>query len=79
MAISPHDRPAHPKKNWAPLFHVATKKVRRELTEAYRWFVGAYREATEKLRQGDLSAAFPPGSFIPSLAMTDWRKARAPS
>lgn len=79
MAVSPHDRPAHPKKSWAALFHVATKTVRRELTEAYHWFVAAYREAAEKLRLGDLSAAFPPGSFIPTLAMIDWRKARAPS
>ena len=79
LAVSPHDRPAHPKKSWAPLFHVAAKTVRRELMEAYRWFVAAYWEAAEKLRKGDLSAAFPPGSFIPSLAMIDWRKARAPA
>ncbi len=40
-------------------------------TEAYHGFVAAYREVAEKLRLGDRSAAFPPGSFIPSLAMID--------
>jgi len=77
-AISAHHRPTAPKKSWAPLFHAATKAARRELIEAYRWFVVAYWEAVEKLRAGDLSVVFPPGSFIPSLAMIDWRKARAP-
>ena len=80
-AISAHHRPTAPKKSWAPLFHVASKAAKRELTEAYRWFVAAYRDATKKLRQGALSAAFPPGSFVPSLAMIDWRysgQARAP-
>jgi REP element-mobilizing transposase RayT len=80
-AVSPHGRPIAPKKSWAPLFHAATKAARRELREAYGWFVAAYREAADKLRRGDLSATFPPGSFIPSLAMIDWRysgQARAP-
>ncbi|MEE8367853.1 MAG: transposase [Thermoanaerobaculia bacterium] len=80
-AISAHQRPTAPKKSWAPLVHAATTKVRKEFREAYGWFVAAYREAAEKLRQGDLSAAFPAGSFIPSLAMIDWRysgQARAP-
>jgi len=35
--------------------------------EAYRWFVGAYREAAEKLRQGDFRVGFPAGSFPPRL------------
>ena len=81
LAISPHERPSLPKNSWAPLFHAASKKARRELRDAYGWFVAAYREAVEKLREGDLSANFPPGSFIPSLAMIDWRysgQARAP-
>ncbi len=81
MAISPHQRPEKSKKSWAPLVHAASKAVRKEFRDAYGWFVAAYREAADKLRQGDLSAAFPPGSFIPALAMIDWRysgQARAP-
>jgi hypothetical protein len=37
------------------------------LWEAYAFFVAAFREAAEKLRGGDRSAEFPPGSFPPRL------------
>jgi REP element-mobilizing transposase RayT len=63
----PHDRPKHSKKSPAPLFHAASAAVRRELWEAYRWFVAAFRDAAEKLRSGDRNAAFPIGSFPPAL------------
>jgi hypothetical protein len=36
------------------------RKIRKELWEAYDWFVAAYREAADKLRKGDRNAAFPP-------------------
>src|SRR5215218_5306211 len=42
----------------APLFHTVSSKVRRELWEAYAWFVAAFRDAAEKLRAGDRHAAF---------------------
>jgi len=41
--------------------------VRRELYEAFGWFVAAYREAAEKLRNGDRTVTFPLGSFPPAL------------
>jgi hypothetical protein len=63
----PHDRPKHSKKSPAPLFHAASAAVRRELWEAYRWFVAAFRDAADKLRAGDRNAAFPAGSFPPAL------------
>jgi hypothetical protein len=63
----PHDRPKRPKRSPAPLFHAMSEKVRRELWEAYRWFVAAFRDASEKLRAGDRGAAFPAGSFPPAL------------
>jgi REP element-mobilizing transposase RayT len=63
----PHDVPNRPKRSPAPLFHVATKAMRREMWEAYAWFVGEYRQAAEKLKAGDRLAAFPPGSFPPAL------------
>jgi hypothetical protein len=63
----PHERPKHLKKSPAPLFHAASAKVRKELWEAYRWFVASFRDAAEKLRAGDRSAAFPVGSFPPAL------------
>ena len=51
----------------APLFHAASKAVRRELYEGYAWFVAAYREAAEKLRNGNRVVSFPIGSFPPPL------------
>jgi hypothetical protein len=63
----PHSRPKRSKKSPAPLFHAASKAVRRELYEGYAWFVAAYREAAEKLRAGDRAVSFPTGSFPPPL------------
>jgi REP element-mobilizing transposase RayT len=61
----PHERPEKLKKSPAPWFHCATKTARRELIEAYGWFLAAYRQAAEKLRAGNLSVPFPKGSFPP--------------
>ena len=63
----PLDRPKKLKKSPAPFAHCATKQVRRIFWEAYSLFYAAYREAVEKLKVGDLSAAFPEGSFLPAL------------
>ena len=63
----PFDRPKKSKKSPAPLFHAASKLIRRELYEMYAWFVGAFREASEKLRGGNRTAPFPAGSFPPAL------------
>jgi hypothetical protein len=56
-------RPETLDRSPALFVHAATRKVRKELWEAYCWFVAAYREAAEKLKTGDRNAAFPPGSF----------------
>ena len=77
-AQNPHDRPQKMKKAWAPAFHAATKAVRRELVEAYGWFLVAYREAAEKLRQGSSSVSFPEGSFPPRLPFVGWVPESAP-
>ena len=67
LAQNPHDRPQRSKKSPAPFVHAASHQVRREIYEAYRWFVAAYRSAAEKLRAGDPTARFPAGSFPPAL------------
>lgn len=67
VSQDPHARPERLKKGWAPAFHTASKAARRELVEAYRWFVGGYREAAQRLRQGRVSVGFPQGSFPPRL------------
>jgi REP element-mobilizing transposase RayT len=67
LAQDPFDRPEHPKKSPAPMFHAIQREVRKALWEAYGWFVAAFREAAEKLRAGDLAPRFPIGSFPPPL------------
>jgi hypothetical protein len=64
---SPETRPAHSKKSPAPLYHAATRAVRKVFWEAYATFVAAFREASERLRAGDRMACFPLGSFPPGL------------
>ena len=59
--------PEKPKKSPAPLFHAAKREVRKALWEAYAWFVAAFREAAERLREEDRNAGFPVGSFPPHL------------
>jgi hypothetical protein len=41
--------------------------MRQGLYEGYAWFVAAYREASEKLRNGNRMVSFPTGSFPPPL------------
>lgn len=60
---APHERPLRSNRSPAPLFHCASKRARRQLFEAYAWFVAAYREAAERLLRGDPSPGFPEGSF----------------
>ena len=67
LAQDPFDQPIKTKKSPAPLVHAISKRVRKELYEAYAWFVAAFREAAEKLRAGDRMARFPEGSFPPGL------------
>lgn len=60
-------RPKKMKKSAAPRFHAFRKKVRQAMYEAYALFVAAFREAAERLREGDREARFPAGSFPPRL------------
>src|SRR5881227_3523097 len=63
----PQHRPAAIDGSPAPLVHAATKAARKAFYDAYAWFVAAFREAAERLRQGDRTAPFPGGSFPPAL------------
>lgn len=67
LAQHPHHRPDAIAKSPAPLVHAATQAARRVFQEAYAWFVAAFRQAAERLRQGDRGAVFPAGSFPPAL------------
>jgi len=62
----PQGQPTTTKKSPAPLFHAASKRVRDELYALYYRFLGAFREASERWRSGDLTAIFPDGCFPPA-------------
>ena len=64
---SPETRPVRSKKSPAPLYHAATRAVRKAFWETYCLFVAAFRDASERLRTGDRMARFPLGSFPPGL------------
>ncbi len=68
MAMDPHFRPEKLESSSAPMFHAARKHIRRAMWEAYAWVVKEYREAAERLREGDRLVAFPEGTFPPGLA-----------
>jgi hypothetical protein len=63
----PHEAPEKLKRSPAPLFHAASRKVRRELYESYKQFVAAFRDAAERLRAGEPAVLFPAGCFPPAL------------
>ena len=67
LAMDPQHRPTHLACSPAPLVHAATQAARKAFYDAYAWFVAAFRQAAEKLRQGDRNAIFPAGSFPPAL------------
>jgi hypothetical protein len=67
LAQSSQSRPLKTKRSPAPAVHAATRAVRRELRDAYYWFVAAYRDAAEQLRAGRRDPPFPMGCFPPPL------------
>jgi hypothetical protein len=58
---NPLDQAVRPKKSPAPFCHAISKEVRKQLREAYRIFIAAYRQASAELRAGNRNARFPEG------------------
>jgi hypothetical protein len=50
-----------------PLVHAAARAACKAFYETYSWFVGTFRDAAEKLRQGNRAAPFPAGCSPPAL------------
>ena len=65
---SPHKRPKNVKRSPAPLCHSSDFEEWIRYRDDYRWFVGQYREASKKMRAGDLTVKFPENCFPPQLA-----------
>jgi hypothetical protein len=66
LAQEPQAAPETLKKSPAPLFHAASRKIRRELYEGYKYFLAAFRDAAARLRAGEPDVVFPSGSFPPA-------------
>jgi hypothetical protein len=64
----PHGRPAEVKRSPAPLCHCDSMERWIAFRDQYRWFVSLYREASRRLRSGDLKVRFPANCFRPALA-----------
>jgi hypothetical protein len=62
LSRDPLYRPEKLARSPAPLVHAATQTARKAFYEAYSWFLGAFRDAAEKLRRGDRTARFPPAA-----------------
>ena len=68
----PHQRPNETKKSPAPLCHTSIGRIRESFREAYRAFVGKYRDAVERIQLGEREVCFPPPSFPPGVAYVAW-------
>ena len=63
----PDFRPKELDRSPAPAFHAVSREAFQKLREEQREFVSLYRESAEKLKEGGLEVAFPPGCFPPHL------------
>ena len=66
-ARHPFHRPKNLVRSPRPLVHAATKAQRERYRDNYRTFYAAYREAADRLAEGDRSVEFPVGCFPPAL------------
>jgi REP element-mobilizing transposase RayT len=76
LAQHPFAQPRKSKRSSSPRVHAFSQFVRKEMCEAYAWFVACFREAAAKLRAGDRLVKFPEGSFPPGLPFVAWGPAR---
>ena len=70
MNQDPHQRPTKTKRSPAPICHASDPMTWRKYQDDYRWFATLYREASRRLRSGDLNVRFPANCFPPAVAYT---------
>jgi len=68
VKMNPHTRPAKLERSPAPRIHAMTKAAFDAMMEALSLVFASYREASERLRNGDRLAVFPEGTFPPHLS-----------
>ena len=65
MKRHPHRRPDKREKSPRPWFHALSREAREAMRTALTLIIAAYREAAERLRQGEYGVEFPEGTFPP--------------
>ena len=60
-----HAAPPRPKRSPRPLCHTSERSLRQAFVEGFREFVGAFREASARWREGCSDVQFPPWSYPP--------------
>ena len=76
LRVRPTRRPRKVAKSPKPRVHAMAEKVLCRWHELYREVIQAYRLASERLREGDLWAEFPEGTFPPALAFVPFTGSR---
>ena len=66
-AQNPFSVPQVVNRSPRPLCHTSTKETFVAFRQAYRDFIAAYREASERFRSGDRHVEFPQGAFRPRM------------
>lgn len=74
----PHDAPRTWQPRPAPRFHAFRTDHREALQQAYRAFLAAFRQATDRLRAGREEPHFPAGCFPPARRFVAAQVPRAP-
>ena len=64
---NPHSAPKNFRRSPAPFFHATTREEYLELLEIRRRKQAAYRQAAEKLLNGERDVEFPPDCYPPGL------------
>jgi REP element-mobilizing transposase RayT len=65
MRQKPHHRPARSKRSPQPLCHTTIPELFEAFRERLRGFLAEFRQASARLRAGDLTAVFPEGAIKP--------------
>ena len=77
MRQNPLHKPTSPKKLLEPTCHTRLGCLKRFYDQAYQIFVSTFKNASQRLRNGEVSALndFPPGSFAPCMPTRTWNLA----
>ncbi len=67
LRTKPLSYPKTVEKSPKPRFHAFRKSVYKQMWEAYSWVLAAFREAADRLRDGDRDVVFPEGTHPPNL------------